>query len=88
MHVILFKAEPVPGGNISRHLYESTESCESLLQVEWQPDISPQQNIFFPHSKIFSALIMVCKLKSCDVEIYTGMVSSCILAGIFCVVPW
>ena len=27
-------------------IYESTESCESLLQVEWQPDIFPQQNIF------------------------------------------
>ena len=27
-------------------LYESTESCESLLQVERQPDLSPQQNIF------------------------------------------
>ena len=42
----LFKAVPVPGGNISLPLYESTESCESLLQVEWQPDLSSQQNIF------------------------------------------
>ena len=25
-------------------------------------------NLTFPHSKIFSALIMVCKLTSCDVE--------------------
>ena len=34
------------GGNISLTLYESTESCESLLQVEWQPDLSSQQNTF------------------------------------------
>ena len=27
-------------------LYESTESCESLLQVKWQADLSSQQNIF------------------------------------------
>ena len=47
-------------GTISIPLYESTENCESLLQVEWQPEI--------PHSKIFLALIMVCKLTSCDVE--------------------
>ena len=50
----------IPGDKISLPLYESTESCESLLQVEWQPELSPQQNI--------SALIMVCKLTSCDVE--------------------
>ena len=42
----LFKAVPVPGGNIPLPLYELTESCGSLLQVEWQPDLSPQQNIF------------------------------------------
>ena len=45
-HVILFKVVPVPGDKISLPLYESTESCESLLQVEWQPDLFPQQNIF------------------------------------------
>ena len=56
-HVFLFKVVPVPGDKISLPLYESTESCESLLQVEWQSDL--------PHSKIFSALIMVCKLTSC-----------------------
>ena len=43
--LFLFKVVPVPGDKISP-LYESTESCESLLQVEWQPDLSPQQNIF------------------------------------------
>ena len=42
----LFKAVAVPGGNSLLPLYESTESCESLLQVEWQPDLSSQQNIF------------------------------------------
>ena len=42
----MFKVVPVPGDKVSRPLYESTESCESLLQVEWQPDFSPQQNIF------------------------------------------
>ena len=47
-------------------------------------------NLIFPHSKIFSALIMVCKLTTCDVESLTGMVSSCVLAGtsIYFVVPW
>ena len=44
--LFLFKVVPVPGDKISLPLYESTESCESLLQVEWQPDLSPQQNIF------------------------------------------
>ena len=34
--------------------------CESLLRLNG--------NLIFPHSKIFSALIMVCKLTSCDVE--------------------
>ena len=43
--LFLFKVVPVPADNISLPLYESTESCESLLQVEWQPDLSPQQNI-------------------------------------------
>ena len=42
----MFKAVAVPWGNITLPLYESTESCESLLQVEWQPDLSSQQNIF------------------------------------------
>ena len=42
----VFKAVPVPGDKISLPLYESTEKCESLLQVEWQTDLSPQQNIF------------------------------------------
>ena len=54
--LFLFKVVPVPGDKVSLPLYESTESCESLLQVEWQPN--------FPHSKIFSALVMVCKLAS------------------------
>ena len=78
--LFLFKAVPVPGGNISLPLYESTESCESLLKVEWQPDLSPQQ--------IFAAFISVCKLTSCDVESLTGLLSSCVLAVIYCVVPW
>ena len=54
--LFLFKVVPVPGDKVSLPLYESTESCKLLLQVEWQPDL--------PHSKIFSALIMVCKLTS------------------------
>ena len=44
--LFLFKVVQVPGDKVSLPLYESTESCESLLQVEWQPDLSPQQNIF------------------------------------------
>ena len=44
--LFLFKVVLVPGYKISLPLFESTESCESLLQVEWQPDLSPQQNIF------------------------------------------
>ena len=44
--LFLFKVVPVPGDKISLPLYESTESCEILLQVEWQPDLSPKQNIF------------------------------------------
>ena len=46
MLLILFKVVPVPLDKVSLPLYESTESCESLLQVEWQPDLSTQQNIF------------------------------------------
>ena len=69
--LFLFKVVPVPDDKISFPLYES-ESCESLLQVEWQPDLSPQQNIF-----------------SLDYGMQADfMVSSCILAGIYCVVPW
>ena len=45
-HVIFVQAVPVPGDKISLPSYESTESCESLLQVEWQHDLSPQQTIF------------------------------------------
>ena len=75
-HVIFFKVVPVPG-KVSLPLYESTESCESLLQVEWQPDLSPQQNIF--------SLDYVMQV---DITCSTGMVSSCVLAGINCVVPW
>ena len=44
--LFLFKAVPVPADKISLPLYESTEIGESLLQVEWQPDLFPQQNIF------------------------------------------
>ena len=104
--IFLFKAVPVPGVNISLPLCESTESCKSLLQVEWQPDLYPHSTTHCAdkllcrgcqqiqlhtnshwiidflrvighiytvqcevlHSKIFSALIMVCKLTSCDVE--------------------
>ena len=44
--LFLFKAVPVSGDKSSLLLYESTDSCESLLQVEWQPDLFPQQNIF------------------------------------------
>ena len=44
--LFLFKIVPVPGDKIFLPLYESTESCESLLQVEWHSDLSPQQNIF------------------------------------------
>ena len=51
------------------------------VQVEWQPDLSSQQNIFnFDYG--------TCKLTSFDVESLTSTVSSCILAGIFCVVTW
>ena len=45
-HVIFVQSSSSTWGNISLPLYESTESCESLLQVEWQPDLSSQQNIF------------------------------------------
>ena len=45
-HVILVKVVPVPGYTISILLYESIESCEALLKVEWQPDLSTQQTIF------------------------------------------
>ena len=44
--LFLPKAVPVPGDKIPLPLYESTVSCGSLLQVEWQPDLSPQQTIF------------------------------------------
>ena len=44
--LFLFKVVPVPGDKISLPQYESTESCESLFQFEWQPDLSQQQNIF------------------------------------------
>ena len=44
--LFLFKVVPVHGDKFSLPLYESTESCESLLQVKWQLDLSPQQNIF------------------------------------------
>ena len=35
-----------------------------------------------------SSTSMVCKLTSCDVDSKTGIVSSCVLAGIYCAVPW
>ena len=75
--LFLFKVVPVPGDKVSLPLYESTEICESLLQVEWQPYLSPQQNIF---SLGYGMQV--------DIMCLTGMVSSCVLAGIYCVVPW
>ena len=74
--LFLFKVVPVPGDKLSFSLYESTESCESLLQVEWQHDLSPQQNIF---SLDYGTQV--------DIISLTGMVSSCVLVGIYCVVP-
>ena len=44
--LFLFKVVPVPGDKISLPLYESIKSCKSLLQVEWQSDLTPKQNIF------------------------------------------
>ena len=44
--LFLFKVVPVPDDKFSFPLYESKESCESLLQVKLQPDLFPQQNIF------------------------------------------
>ena len=44
-HVVFAQISTIlPGDKVSVTLYESTESCESLLQVEWQPDLSQQQN--------------------------------------------
>ena len=45
-HVIFVQSSSSTLGQYFTSLYESTESCESLLQVEWQPDLSSQQNIF------------------------------------------
>ena len=45
-YVIFVQSSSSTWGNISLPLYETTESYESLLQVEWQPDLSSQQNIF------------------------------------------
>ena len=75
--LFLFNVVPVPGDKISLPLYEFTQSYESLLQVEWQPDLSPKQNIF---SLDYGMQV--------DIMCKTGMVSSCVLAGIYCVVPW
>ena len=44
--LFLFKVVLEPGDKLSPLLYESTESCESLSQVELIPDLSQQQNIF------------------------------------------
>ena len=68
--LFLFKVVPLPGDKVSLPLYESKESCESLLQVEWQPDLSPQQNIF---SLEYGMRV--------DIMRSTGMVSSYVLAG-------
>ena len=74
--LFLFKVVPLPGNKVSLPLYESKQSCESLLQVEWQPDLSLQQNIFGLDYGM-----------QVDIMCLTGMVSSCVLAGIYCVVP-
>ena len=75
--LFLFKAVPVPGNKNYLPLYESTESCESLLQVEWQTNLSSQQNVY---SLDYGMQV--------DIMCLTGMVSSCVLAGIYCVLPW
>ena len=41
-----FEVVPVTSDKTSLLQYKSTESCESLLQVDYQLDLSPQQNIF------------------------------------------
>ena len=73
--LFLFKAVSVPGDKISLPLYETTESWESQLQVEWQPDLSPELNIFsldyvmqvslniFYFRKIIVQLYIICKYK-------------------------
>ena len=56
--LILFKAVPVTKFNSPYMNQEKVVNhCDRL-----------NGNLIFPHSKIFSALIMVCKLTSCDVE--------------------
>ena len=65
--LLLFKVVPEPGNKVSLPLYESTESCESLIQVEWQPGLSPQQNIF--------SLDYVCKLTSCAKQAWCHLAS-------------
>ena len=39
-HVIFVQSSIRTWGQYFTSLYESIESCESLLQVEWQPDLS------------------------------------------------
>ena len=76
----LFKAVPVPGDKISLPYMNQQKVVNHCYRLNG--------NLIFPHNKIFSALIMVCKLTSCDVESQIGMVSSCVLAELYCVMPW
>ena len=45
-HMIFVQSSTSTWWQYLTSLYESTESCESQLQVEWQPDLSSHQNIF------------------------------------------
>ena len=76
-HVILFKAVPVPGGNIS--LLWINRSCESLLQVEWQLDLSSQQNIFNLDHGMQVDIIWCWKLNRHDVFLRLGWCMCCAL---------
>ena len=55
--LFLFKVVPVPGDKISLPLYDQQKVVNHCCRLNG--------NLIFPQSKIFSALIMVCKLTSC-----------------------
>ena len=77
----LFKAVAVPGGNISPPLYESTESCESLLQVERQPDLSSQQNIFSHDYGLQVDIMLMLKAKQASCLLASWLVSFVLCLG-------
>ena len=73
--LFLLKGVPVPGDKISLPLYESKKVVNHCYRLNG--------NLIFPHRKILSALIIVCKLTACAKQAWC-LLASWLVSFVLC----